>query len=113
MNDLKSMILAGRLSAAMSFAQKVWAVTARIPRGKVVTYKQVAAALNSHAYRAVGIALERNPYAPQIPCHRVIGSDGRLVGYAGGLPLKARLLKDEGIAIKSGRVDLDVFGYQI
>lgn len=92
-------IKAGRITAGMNFRQKVWALTARIPRGRVATYADLAKALNSRAYRAVGQALHHNPYAPAVPCHRVVGSDGRLTGFAGGLHKKARLLKQEGIAI--------------
>lgn len=107
MNDrFEKDIRAGRLCRGMSFEQKVWAVTARIPRGKVATYGDVAAALHSRAYRAVGAALGRNPYAPAVPCHRVIGSTGRLIGFAGGLPRKARLLRAEGVSVRAGRVDL-------
>ncbi|MCC6681299.1 MAG: MGMT family protein [Phycisphaeraceae bacterium] len=107
MNDcFEQDIRAGRLRRGMSFDQQVWAVTARIPRGQVATYGDVAAALHSRAFRAVGAALGRNPYAPIVPCHRVIGSNGRLTGFAGGLPQKARLLRSEGISVQDGRVDM-------
>lgn len=102
-------ILSGKVSAGMTFCEKVWAVTARIPAGRVVTYKQVAQALRCRSYRAVGLALGKNPYAPAVPCHRVVGSDGRLTGFAGGLPAKRRLLLDEGVAVENGRVDLARF----
>ena len=71
---LKSSIQKGKLSSAMSFDQKVWAVTSRIPKGKVATYAWVARQLRSKGYRAVGGALNRNPFAPKVPCHRVVGS---------------------------------------
>jgi O-6-methylguanine DNA methyltransferase len=90
----------------MSFAQKVWAVTARIPRGRVATYADLARSLKSTGYRAVGQALHRNPYAPGVPCHRVVGSDGRLTGFAKGLAAKRRLLQEEGILFRGSRVDL-------
>ena len=90
----------------MSFNQKVWALTARIPAGKVVTYRQIAEALGTKGYRAVGNALNRNPYAPAVPCHRVVGSDGSLTGFAGGLDMKRRLLTEEGVLIRNGRADV-------
>lgn len=97
-------ILAGKLTAAMSFPQKVWALTARIPAGRVTTYRQIAQALNTRAYRAVGQALHNNPYAPAVPCHRVVGASGRLTGYAGGLAEKARMLTKEGVACHNSKV---------
>lgn len=104
--ELERSILSGRIEAGMSFNQKVWAVCARIPRGKVATYADLARALGSNGYRAVGNAMNKNPYAPRVPCHRVVGSDGRLTGFAGGLDKKRRLLLDEGVRIVGDRVDL-------
>jgi len=98
-------IFTGLITPEMSFDEKVWAVTARIPKGQVTTYGEVARALDSHAYRAVGAALGRNPYAPKVPCHRVVGSTGKLTGFAGGLTKKRRLLLEEGITICGDRVD--------
>lgn len=103
---LEAAVLAGRTLRGMSFAQRVWALTARIPRGRVVTYGDIARALGTRSYRAVGQALHRNPYAPRVPCHRVVGADGRLTGFAGGLAKKQRLLRDEGVGVRDGRVDL-------
>ena len=103
---LESEIRAGQLRPGMTFNQRVWALTARIPAGKVVTYADLAAALGSKGYRAVGNALNRNPYAPAVPCHRVVGSDGSLTGFAGGLKLKQQMLAREGIDCAGGRVDL-------
>lgn len=100
-------IKSGSIRSGMNFNQKVWALTARIPRGKVATYADIARALGTSAYRAVGNALNRNPYAPVVPCHRVVGSDGSLTGFAGGLATKKRMLADEGVNfIKANRVDL-------
>ena len=106
-------ILSGKTSADQTFSQNVWAVTARIPKGSVATYSQVAKALTCRSYRAVGTALHRNPYAPQVPCHRVVGSDGRLVGFAYGLDAKRHLLEQEGIVLQNGRVDLDRYGCEL
>ena len=112
-NDpFESPIKSGRVLPGMSFNQKVWALTARIPAGKVTTYAQIAQALGSKGYRAVGNALNKNPYAPQVPCHRVVGSNGSLTGFAGGLAKKQSLLEAEGVACKSRRVHVaDVFTF--
>lgn len=99
-------IKAGKISAGMTFQQRVWALTARIPKGKVVTYADLAKALNTKGYRAVGGALNRNPYAPEVPCHRVVGSTGKLTGFASGLPKKQALLEAEGVTFVGDRVDL-------
>ena len=99
-------ILAGKLLPTMSFTEKIWALTCRIPAGRVTTYAELAAAIGSRGYRAVGLAMNRNPLAPRVPCHRVVGSDGRLVGYAGGLAKKRRLLRREGLEVVGDRVDL-------
>lgn len=80
---------------AKNFTQRVFFVVRRIPRGKVLTYKEVAKrAGNSRAYRAVGNILNKN-YNPNIPCHRVIRSDGTLGGYNRGTSKKAKILKKE------------------
>ena len=99
-------IKAGRLVRGMSFSQRVWAVTSRVPRGRVTTYAQIARKLNTRAYRAVGGALHRNPYAPAVPCHRVVGSDGRLTGFATGIDRKRALLIAEGVPFVGDKVDL-------
>jgi len=106
-SGLESQIRRGKIVPGMTFSQKVWAVTSRIPRGKVVTYADLARRLKSTGYRAVGQALHRNPYAPGVPCHRVVGSDGGLSGYAGGLPKKRKMLKAEGVRFVGSRVDLN------
>ena len=84
------------------FQVKVWTYLMKIPRGSVKTYSQVAKAIgNPHATRAVANAIGKNPYAPKIPCHRVIRSDGSLGGYSakGGVKTKRFLLKKEGIRL--------------
>jgi len=78
------------------FQKKVWAALCAIPFGETRTYGQIAAALgNPKAARAVGMACNRNPIGIIVPCHRVVGADGALTGYAGGLPVKAALLRLE------------------
>ena len=84
------------------FQIKVWKYLLKIPKGKVKTYKEVAEAIKSpYSARAVGNAVGKNPYAPKIPCHRVIKSDGSLGGYSGngGIKTKRKLLKKEGITL--------------
>ena len=79
-----------------SFQQKVWAALREIPYGETRSYKEIAAMVgNEKACRAVGMANNRNPLPIFIPCHRVVGSDGKLVGYAGGLDVKTFLLELE------------------
>lgn len=78
------------------FQNKVWDVLKTIPYGSLWTYKDVAIALgDARKVRAVATAIGKNPYTIIIPCHRVIGSDGHLHGYAGGLDLKASLISLE------------------
>ena len=75
------------------FQRKVWDALRRIPYGETASYKDIAEAVGKpRAFRAVGMANNRNPIPIIIPCHRVIGSDGSLVGYGGGLDMKRRLL---------------------
>ena len=84
------------------FQVKVWKYLKTIPKGKVITYKQLAKAINMpEAARAVANACAKNPYAPKIPCHRVIRSDGGLGGYSGpgGIRQKIRLLRSEKVKI--------------
>lgn len=96
-----------------SFERAVIAATSRIPRGKVTTYAGLARAIGRpRAARAVGNALNKNPYAPKVPCHRVVASDGRLGGYADGLRKKIALLEREGVKIERHKVDLRRFGYR-
>jgi len=78
------------------FQKKVWNELLNIPYGKTCSYGELAAIIgNSKASRAVGMANNRNPVVIIIPCHRVIGHDGSLTGYAGGLELKRELLELE------------------
>jgi O-6-methylguanine DNA methyltransferase len=80
-----------------SFKDKVFVVVSRIPCGQTLSYKEVAKlAGRPKAYRAVGNILHRNPHWPKVPCHRVIRSDGKIGGWAGGAKKKALLLKKEG-----------------
>ena len=88
----------------MNFNQKCYELLFQIPKGKIVTYKQIANTLNTKAYRAVGNAMAKNPNPIIVPCHRVIKSDGYIGGYALGVKIKNSLLKNEGIVIKKGKI---------
>ena len=88
-----------------SFSEKVYEVVKTIPKGRVMSYKQVAKlAGNKRAFRAVGNILNKNPNPKIIPCHRVIKSDGSTGGYKWGGNKKASLLKKEGVKIKREKV---------
>ena len=80
------------------FQHQVWSALLKIPRGSVVSYQNLANTLQRpKAVRAVGSAVGANPISPLIPCHRVIGSNGRLGGYYWGLEAKTSLLREEGV----------------
>ena len=81
------------------FEEQVYAIVRKIPKGQTRSYRWVAERLgNAGRARAVGNALNRNPYAPRVPCHRVVNADGSLGGYAGGPAKKRRLLASEKVS---------------
>ena len=86
------------------FQSKVYELLKQIPKGKVTTYKIIAEKLGVEAYRAVGSACKRNPFAPKVPCHRVVASDGSLGGYSGGLKRKIELLEKEGVKVIDNKI---------
>lgn len=90
------------------FFSTVYKVASHIPKGKVATYKDIAyLAGNPNASRAVGMAMKCNPDTKIVPCHRVVGSDGNMHGYAmGGEAVKMHMLKEEGVTFIGKRVDL-------
>jgi len=93
----------------MNFDERVWRLMEEIPRGKVTTYGQIARKLHTKAYRAVGNACRKNPYAPRVPCHRVVRSDGTIGGFGGKtsgktVEEKAQLLRGENVEVRNGRV---------
>ena len=94
---------------AKTFFAKVYSVVAQIPPGRVATYKDIAAlAGNAGAARAVGMAMKHNPDQQTIPCHRVVGSDGTMHGFAfgEGIETKVHMLKQEGVTFRGDKVDL-------
>ncbi len=97
------------------FSRRVYHVVSQIPAGKVATYQQIAQLAGSpKAARSVGLLMKHNPDLKNIPCHRVIGSDGHMHGYAGqgGIPGKIRRLQSEGIVFQGSTVDLTRFNWQ-
>lgn len=90
------------------FQKKAYKITRMIPKGKVATYGQIAQlAGKPNASRAIGRFMKINPYAPHVPCHRVVGAGGVLAGYAlGGIEAKKKLLKREGVTFMRNRVNL-------
>ena len=97
----------------MNFNERVYDLCKKIPKGKITSYKEIANKLNCRAYRAVGQALNKNPYK-SVPCHRVVNSEGHLHGFAHGLKAKQRLLEKEGIKIKNNKiVDFEKVFYRL
>lgn len=92
-----------------SFRERVYQITAKIPKGYVATYGQIAhLAGNKRAARAVGMCMKINPFAPRVPCHRVVASDGKLTGFSapGGIVKKKEMLLAEGVVFIKEKVDL-------
>jgi len=93
------------VSGKSDFERKVLVATFKIPRGKVSTYKRIAEKIGRPcAYRAVGNALHRNPFAPIVPCHRVVKSDGTFGGDKKRAASRRALLREEGMPIEDDRV---------
>ncbi len=88
----------------LSFNERCYELLQTIPRGKVTTYKLLAKALGTKAYRAVGNAMAKNPNPITVPCHRVVKSDGTVGDYAKGTKEKIALLQEEGICIIDEKV---------
>lgn len=98
---LSTILKAGNFS---DFEKAVYRAIAAIPRGEIRTYKWVAGRIGRpRAFRAVGNALNKNPYPVIVPCHRVIKSDGSLGGFSMGALKKRRLLESEGVDVGCGR----------
>lgn len=98
----------------MNTFQKIYNIVSLIPKGKVMTYKQVAQKLNIPNPRVVGFALRKNKDPKHIPCHRVVGASGNLTGYVfGGIKTKYEILKKEGVIfVDNKHVDLQKSIYQ-
>ena len=100
------------LESHKSFDQRCYELLLQIPKGKVTTYREIAHALGTKAYRAVGQAMNRNPNLVRVPCHRVVKSNGEVGGYARGLSRKMELLRQEGVEVsEDGQVDFSKYLY--
>ncbi|MFH1409895.1 MAG: MGMT family protein [Nanoarchaeota archaeon] len=86
------------------FQQRVYDIISQIPEGSISTYGAIARAMNTKAYQAVGQALNKNPFAPKVPCHRIVDSDGALGGFASGAKAKIAILKEEGISVEDNQI---------
>ena len=87
-----------------AFQRRVWEITRNIPRGHTMTYGEIARRAGSPgAARAVGQAMAHNPWPVIVPCHRVVGHDGRLTGFGGGMAMKQRMLEMEGALLIAER----------
>jgi methylated-DNA-[protein]-cysteine S-methyltransferase len=96
------------LDSGTAFQQAVWRALLQIPRGSTTSYGAISAQLGKpSAVRAVGGAVGRNPLSIIVPCHRVLGSNGSLTGYAGGLERKIALLRLEGVSLHNGSTQAD------
>ncbi len=87
-----------------SFQERCLKLVALIPEGRVSTYKAIAKALDTKAYRAVGSAIGKNQNPITVPCHRVVKSDGRVGGYAFGVEKKIQLLQKEGVQVENDKI---------
>jgi methylated-DNA-[protein]-cysteine S-methyltransferase len=83
--------------------KEIYKILMAVPTGRVTTYKELGRASGHHP-RTVGKLMNINPYAPRVPCHRVIMSDGSMGGFAGDVPAKIRLLEKEGVKVKNGKI---------
>ncbi len=101
----------------MKFDEKVYSAIERVPKGKVTTYKEIGMALKTRGYRAIGHALKRNPYAPTVPCHRVVRNDGDIGGFSGSkednIKKKIGILREEGVEVKNRKIDLDRYFFRL
>ena len=99
----------GRARQPTTFEARVYAALRHVPRGRIITYKQLAGEIGCASPRAVGQALKRNPYAPGVPCHRVIAADLTLGGFCGATAgrlcaRKRAMLAKEGVLFRKGRL---------
>jgi methylated-DNA-[protein]-cysteine S-methyltransferase len=95
------------------FYEKCYAILKKVPKGKVTTYGEIAKALHSKAYQAVGSAMHNNPYAPIVPCHRVVNSNGDVGGFYSGTKAKIKMLKAEGVEVINNKVNLKKYLFKL
>lgn len=97
------------MKSVSKFAKGVYRLCRQVPAGRVTTYGEIARALNTRAYQAVGQTLRNNPFAPQVPCHRIVKSDGTLGGFNGRTSGKEKkrkkaILTQEGVSVRQGKI---------
>ena len=93
-----------------SFDERIYEKLKKVPNGKVITYKELAKAVNSNAYRAVGNAMKSNKDPINIPCYKVVCSNGFVGNYSGGgIKKKIELLKKDGIVVKNNKINLNKY----
>ncbi len=96
------------------FAKRCYSLLRKVPRGRVTTYGELAKAMKTKGFRAVGMVLNKNPFAPEVPCHRVVMGSGFIGGFAFGVEKKIKLLKAEGVVTKNGKViDFDKLFFRL
>jgi O-6-methylguanine DNA methyltransferase len=83
--------------------KEIYKILMKVPKGRVTTYKELGRASGHHP-RATGKLMNVNPYAPRVPCHRVVMSDGSIGGFGGTVPRKIALLKKEGVKVRKGKI---------
>ena len=89
----------------MILSTKVYRKLLQVPKGKVTTYGELAKAVGlKNGQRVIGMIMKKNPFPVIVPCHRVVNSDGKIGGYAYGKRVKSRMLANEGIQIKDGKI---------
>jgi len=89
----------------LNLEQKIFKKLLQVPKGQITTYGELSKAVGlKNGQRVVGKIMNKNPYPVIIPCHRVVMSTGKIGGYAYGEPVKTKLLNDEGIEIKNGKI---------
>ena len=103
------------MKQSKKFSERVFEFLEKVPEGKVCTYKDIGEDLGIKGYRAIGQVLKRNTKPIELPCHRVVCSDGRIGGYSGKMDgrEKARILRKEGVVVRRGRIDLEKFGFRL
>jgi len=94
--------------------EKIYSKLKQVPKGKVITYKELAKSVNSKAYRYIGYCMKTNTDMKNIPCYKVVKSDGKIGEYSGngGVKQKIKLLGNDGVKVINGKVDLDIYGFK-
>ena len=97
----------------MNLKNQIYENLKKVPKGRVITYKELASACNSRAYRYVGYCMKNNKSPEKIPCYKAVNSNGKVGNYSakGGIKTKIKLLKKDGVKVVNRRVDLEKYGW--